>query len=105
MPLLEVTSAPALTTVTVAAAHLSEWNSRAVGRGLRDAALRAGASTFRLDLGRVEYVSGEGLANVIRLHHAVKAVGGRLSVVNLAPYVHDVFAVTRLTALLDVHPR
>ena len=38
------------------------------------------------------------------LNRKVKAAGGRLSVVNVRPLVFEVFAVTRLTALLDVSP-
>jgi len=57
---------------------------------------------LHLDLGRLEYLSSTGLGLLVALHHQVRAAGGRLSLLNVAAPVYEVFSVTRLTSLLDV---
>ena len=55
-----------------------------------------------LDFADVRQISSLGLAKVVGLHKQVKAIGGHLTLVNLQPFVYEVFEITRLTTILDV---
>jgi anti-anti-sigma factor len=60
---------------------------------------------LRLDLGPVEYLTSSGLGLFLALHERVRAGGGRLSLHNVGDLVYELFAVTRLTTVLDVRPQ
>src|SRR4051812_28215129 len=55
-----------------------------------------------LDFTSVQNISSMGLAKVVALHKQAKALSGQLTLVNLQPFVYEVFEVTRLTTILDV---
>jgi anti-anti-sigma regulatory factor len=55
-----------------------------------------------LDLAGVPAVGGRDLGAVVALHRAVRAAGGRVSVLNASRLVAEAFAVTRLDTLVDV---
>jgi anti-sigma B factor antagonist len=52
-----------------------------------------------LDLGGVEFISSDGLIELVHLHRRVRARGGRLTVVHSRPPVREVLAVTGLDRL------
>jgi anti-anti-sigma factor len=56
-----------------------------------------------LDWGRVEYLSGEGLAWLLRLRRRVDLRGGRLVLCNLRPLIKEVLEICRLQAFFDYH--
>jgi anti-anti-sigma factor len=56
-----------------------------------------------LDMGNVASISSMGLGLLLKLHKRLKAAGRRLTLCNLCPLVNDVFAVTRLNTVLDLH--
>jgi anti-anti-sigma factor len=76
-------------------------------KGLR-AALRVldapGTGVVHLDLGEVRLPTAEGLGLLVSLNRALCDRGSRLAVVNVRPQVYEVFALTRLTDVLDVRP-
>ena len=55
-----------------------------------------------LDFGAVDFLSSLGLETLLTVHKQLRARGGRLAVVNVRPHVYEVFAVTRVTTVLDV---
>src|SRR2546421_11444363 len=57
-------------------------------------------SELFLDLGNVEYVSSKALGTLVSLHKKLLARGRHLTVGNLSPQVHEVFAVTSLDRFL-----
>jgi anti-anti-sigma factor len=59
-------------------------------------------SRLNLDLSTVRIPTAGGLGGLLRLHNAVRARGGRLVLLNVQPWAFEVFAVTRLTEVLDV---
>jgi anti-sigma B factor antagonist len=71
------------------------------GRLVELAAGRAGQD-LRLDLGRLGYLTSTGLGLFVSLNRRVREAGGRLSLLNVTGAVYEVFAVTRLTTILDV---
>jgi anti-anti-sigma factor len=65
------------------------------------AATRRGQD-LRLDLSRLGYLTSEGLGLLVAVNREVRAAGGRLTLCNVSGPVYEVFAVTRLTTVLDV---
>jgi anti-anti-sigma factor len=84
-------------------ARLGEWEAEQVRGRLFELATGRPGLDFCLDLGRLEYLSSSGLALLLALHGRVKAEGGRLSLCNVREGVHEVFALTRVNSILDVH--
>src|SRR4051794_34217888 len=60
---------------------------------------------LRLDLGRLGYLSSTGLGLLVAVNREVRATGGSLSLHNVNGTVYEIFALTRLTSLLDVRRR
>jgi anti-sigma B factor antagonist len=61
-----------------------------------------GESDMFLDWGNVAYLTCAALTAVVRLHRKLLAAGRHLTVGNLQPQVHEVFAITKLDRLLDL---
>jgi anti-anti-sigma factor len=57
----------------------------------------------RLDFRALDYVDSRELGALVVLNRRVKGVGGRLTLVNVRPFVSGVLHVTRLDTILDVH--
>ena len=57
-----------------------------------------------VDLGAVALMTSVILGKFIALHGRVRAAGGRLTLFNPTPVVRQVFKVTRLDTILEVHP-
>jgi anti-anti-sigma factor len=55
-----------------------------------------------LDLSGVCMPTAGGLGALVGLHKQVRDHGGRLVLLNVQPWAYEVFAVTRLTELMDV---
>jgi anti-anti-sigma factor len=60
--------------------------------------------TLVLDMECVDLLTAGGLGGLISLHHGLRAVDGRLVLVNVGSRAYEVFEVTRLTEILDVRP-
>ncbi|MBM3980098.1 MAG: STAS domain-containing protein [Planctomycetes bacterium] len=82
---------------------LSEANAEALSRHLT--ALLEGKERPHLliDLGGVTLLNSIMLAKFIGLNGRLRAAGGRLTLFNPNTIVRDVFRVTRLDTLLEVH--
>jgi anti-anti-sigma factor len=79
-------------------------DSGTADQGLLHLVHQLGPSRLTLDFGAVDFLSSLGLAALLTAHKLLRAQGGRLTVMNVRPHVHEVFAVTRLTTVLDVCP-
>jgi anti-anti-sigma factor len=80
---------------------LTQDNAVAFYDLLHDAARRAGRRKLVLDFSNVVMVSSAGLGTLVRLHKELQAAGASLALRGLTDAVYEVFAVTRLTQLLD----
>jgi anti-anti-sigma factor len=60
-------------------------------------------SNLLLDFGNVEYLCGAVLGTLVSLHNKLVARKRHLTVGNLTPQVHEVFAIMRLDRFLDLH--
>jgi anti-sigma B factor antagonist len=103
MALLQVQTFSAMTVARLTARTLDELNAEAVGQELSALAGRLAGRWLQLDLGEVHFLTSTGLGKLLSLYQQVRAEGGRLSLRNVRPQVYEVFAVTHLTSLLDVH--
>jgi anti-anti-sigma factor len=63
-----------------------------------------GDTHFLLDFGNVEYISSRAIGALLALHRTLLAAGSHLSLGNVRPEVHDLFAVCRLEEFLDLRP-
>lgn len=83
---------------------LSEANSEQFARELLALATGKERPHLVVDLGTVDMMTSVILAKFIALNNQVRATGGRLTLFNPTPIVHQVFKVTRLDKILEVHP-
>lgn len=100
--MLEVTEAPNTTIVRLKVGRLDHSNVQQLGDELTRVADQLPQPWLRLDLQDVEYVDSLALAKVVVLHRKLAAAGGRLTLLNPAPMVSEVFRVTRLDSVLDL---
>ena len=56
-----------------------------------------------LDLAGIEYLTSMVLSNFLSLDGKARALGGRLTLINLRPTVRKVFMVSRLDCVLTIH--
>jgi anti-anti-sigma factor len=99
MALLQVKTLPDVTIATI----LGESIAETVWKELSALAGRLGGRWLQLDLSAVHFLTSTGVGKLLALYKQVRAEGGRLSLRNVRPQVYEVFAVTHLTGLLDVH--
>lgn len=56
-----------------------------------------------LDLKGIEYITSSMLETLIQVRRILKDGGGRLTLLHLQPQVHEVFEVTKLHELFEIH--
>jgi anti-sigma B factor antagonist len=66
------------------------------------ALVESGTSKVTIDLSDVGFVDSSGLGALVAVHHLAQARGAELVVRQAPPHVQDLFALTRLDALLRV---
>jgi anti-anti-sigma factor len=88
--------------VIVREAHLDTWRAHALGEYLLALAGRVNGGLLEVDLGEVAYLCATCLGKLIALDRRLRALGGRLALLNVAAAVYEVFEVTHLLDVLDV---
>ena len=83
---------------------LSEANAEAFAQALLALAASEERPHLLVDLGGVTMLTSVILAKIIAVNGKVRAAGGRLTLFNPTPVVHQVFKVTRLDTILEVNP-
>jgi anti-anti-sigma factor len=68
-------------------------------RGLTDGL--SGRHLF-LDFVNVRYITGDELGTLLNLQRKMRAGGGRLTLSNLTPAIHELFVVTKLNTILEI---
>jgi len=56
-----------------------------------------------LDLKGIEYITSSMLETLIQMHRKLKEGGGKLTLLHLQPQVAEVFEVTKLNELFEIH--
>jgi anti-sigma B factor antagonist len=82
---------------------LDEGNIQIIGNQLFSLVEDDGRSKIVLDFSNVEYLSSAALGKLITMDKKVKAAKGKLRLCNVRPDIYEVFAITKLNKLFDMH--
>lgn len=92
------------TIVTLADAKiLKEEDIRAVQESIMSVIEQAGRINLILDFRNVEFLSSAVLGLLIRISKKIYERDGRLKLCNISPRIHEIFKITRLTKIFDIH--
>lgn len=103
-PLVQLTCRGNTISARVCCGSLTEIEAEALDRELATALAGRVRPVVRLDLAPVAFLGSMALGRFVSLSHDVRAAGGSLTLVNLAPHLRQVFEVCRLSGLLDTDP-
>ena len=81
---------------------LDESNIQEMGRELFELVEQKRAKIL-LNFMNVEFLSSAALGKLITLDKKMKAAKGQLKLSNIRPEIYEVFAITRLNKLFDIH--
>ncbi|MCL4220381.1 MAG: STAS domain-containing protein [Phycisphaerales bacterium] len=83
---------------------LDEMNVQAIGEEI--GALVEGSAHPRMliSFANVDHLTSAALGALITVRNKVKAKNGELKLADIDPQIHEVFEITRLTGLFDIHP-
>jgi len=62
-----------------------------------------GANRIHLNLQKVEFINSSGLGSLVSVMKQVRLKKGRLTLSNLAPYVREIFDITQLSNVFEIH--
>ena len=82
---------------------LDESAVRSIRESLMSLAANQVGGVLTLNLKRVEYLGSAMLETLINMYRKLKASGSRLVLRNLQPQVYEVFQVTKLDELFEIH--
>ena len=82
---------------------LDETNIQIIGNQLFGLIDEDGRGKIVLDFSNVEYLSSAALGKLITLDKKVKAARGKLRLCSIRPDIYEVFAITKLNKLFDIH--
>jgi anti-sigma B factor antagonist len=80
-----------------------EANIQEIGFDLFQLVDEDGRDRLLLNLAQVEFLCSAALGKLITLNRKLKARGGVLKLSNVRPAVYDIFAMTRLNQLFEIH--
>ena len=78
----------------------------ATGANLKEEVIKIcekGASKVHLNLQNVDFINSSGLGALVSVMKQVRLKKGRLTLSNLAPYVREIFEITQLANVFDIH--
>ncbi|MEC7502129.1 MAG: STAS domain-containing protein [Planctomycetota bacterium] len=81
---------------------LDESNIQEMGRELFEL-VEQKRTKILLNFMNVEFLSSAALGKLITLDKKLKAAKGQLKLSNIRPEIYEVFAITRLNKLFDIH--
>lgn len=82
---------------------LDENNIQMIGNELFGLVEEDGRKRIVLDFSNVEYLSSAALGKLITMDKKVKTAGGKLRLCSIRPDIFEVFAITKLNKLFDIH--
>lgn len=56
-----------------------------------------------ISFSNVDHLSSAALGTLITIHNRMKAKGGQLRLANIDPQIYEVFVITKLNKLFDIH--
>ena len=63
-----------------------------------------GGRRLLIDFHGLDYISSAGLRAALAVAKRMSAVGGRLALCSLSPQIAEVFEISGVNAILDIHP-
>jgi anti-sigma B factor antagonist len=82
---------------------LDEQNTQLIGEQLFSLVDESGRKKILLNFGNVEYLSSAALGKLITLNKKLQAAGGKLILCNIDPQIYEVFEITKLNKLFNIH--
>ncbi len=82
---------------------LDEANIQAIGDEISELIDRADVPNLLLSFSNVDHLSSAALGALITINNKVKDKGGSLRLANIDPQIYEVFMITRLNKLFDIH--
>src|SRR6202162_909517 len=82
---------------------LDEQNIQIIGDQLFSLVDEVGRRKLLLNFGNVEYLSSAALGKLITLNKKLQAAGGKLILCNIDPQIYEVFEITKLKKLFNIH--
>jgi anti-sigma B factor antagonist len=82
---------------------LDEQNIQIIGEQLFSLVDELGRRKLLLNFRNVEYLSSAALGKLITLNKKVNAAGGKLVLCNIDPQIYEVFEITGLNRIFDIH--
>jgi anti-anti-sigma factor len=64
----------------------------------------AGGRRLLIDFVELDYISSAGLRTALAVAKRMTAAGGRLALCSLSPQVAEVFEISGVDAIIDIHP-
>jgi anti-anti-sigma factor len=64
----------------------------------------AGGRRLLIDFVALDYISSAGLRTALAVAKRMTAAGGRLALCSLSPQVAEVFEISGVDAIIDIHP-
>ena len=84
---------------------LDDASIQQIGQQFRNLSLQAAAHRkLLLDFSRVEFMSSAMIGQIMKLHKQCKQDKIRLALCNICPNIMQVFKITGLTKVLEIHP-
>ena len=82
---------------------LDEMSIMQIGEQLTELVAQADVPRIVVDFGTVVHMSSSALGVLITLHKRVREKGGQLRLCNIQPTIYEIFMITRLNEIFDVH--
>ncbi len=82
---------------------LEELSINQIGEELTRLAEQHQPTNMLLDFKNVEHLSSAALGMLITLHKRIVDLGGQLKLTDIKPQIYEVFKITRLNKVFDIH--
>lgn len=82
---------------------LDEMSITEIGQELGGLAAGSEKPRMVLDFAKVSHMSSSALGMLITLHKRVREKGGELRLAEIEPKIYEVFVITRLNEIFDIH--
>jgi len=82
---------------------LEEANIQQIGDEISTLIEQAAVPKVLIDFANVEHLSSAALGTLITINNKVRQKGGQLRLANIDPQIYEVFVITKLNQLFQIH--
>ena len=83
---------------------LEEGTIQVIGDEILGLVDREANPKLLIDFSRVEHLSSAALGTLIKINNKIKQKGGQLRLSNIDPQIEEVFTITKLNKIFQIHP-